>query len=511
MKTDVLLISPNQGSSFPWGILALGSYLTNVKKRKVCLINAYDFPDKYFWEELNYILPKVKLVGIGFLSPDVHFVRNLVDFIKQFNPNIKIILGGAHAVLQPEQTCRYKHIDFVAYSYGEETLDLLIDEINKDKPYHNDVPGLIYKDGNVLRKTESPKFVGFYDINYNLLPDTVRQTFGDYIQVLTGRGCPYRCRFCYISVAKEKFYPRSAKEIIEEVEKIVEKYNPKVIYFRDDNFFSKKSRVLEFIQKYKEKNFTFGWTASCRANFFRESYINSNLIRELESINCIKLKAGIESGSQRVLDYLRKDIKIRDIERMVVEIANSGQIKGNYSFMIGMPEETIEEYIKTINVIKFILKHEPDAEIIGPQYFRIYPGGSLYNEIVEKYGFESPVSFEDWSLKTSDIEDPFGLSSNVDYPWIPNNYEYLAMYSHLLIQLYKKPIKEYLTPRRFFMLFLAVIAKLRVKYDWYKYPYDLRIIAKLYIIDGVIARFIRSNVFLRQSKLIKFIMRQSVS
>ncbi len=128
---DVLLISAdhnNRVNNFPWGVLAIGSYLTSVKKRQVYLLDASLFSKSEFKLKLNHLLPKTQLVGIGCLSTDTPFVKELVDYIKESALETKIILGGPHAVLEPEQTCRYKNIDFVAYADGELTTSRLIEK-----------------------------------------------------------------------------------------------------------------------------------------------------------------------------------------------------------------------------------------------------------------------------------------------------------------------------------------------------------------------------------------------
>ena len=477
---DALLISPFQGQSIPWGILILGSYLTNVKRRNVRLFDANGLSSSESRRQLDHLLPDVRLVGISCVSPYVYYVKKIVDYIKKSRPETKIIVGGPHAILEPEQTCRYKNIDFVAYTYGEQTMDGLIDELSKDNPDYENVPGLIYKTDGETRRTEPPVFVGFYDTDYNLLPKSTRSNFHNYIQVFTGRGCPYRCRFCYNSVIRQAFHARPAVDMVKELEKLVNKYNPEVVYFRDENFFEDKKRAIDFIRLYKEKKFTFRWVALCRVSYFNQRYINAKFLRELESINCEELRMGIECGTQRVLKYLRKGITIKGIKRAVCEVAKSKTIKGNYSFMVGLPTQKVEEYIDTMKLIKFILRHEPDADINGPQYFRIYPGGSLYEEIVEKYGYTKPASFEDWAHNVDQENDVLSLYRDMEYSWIPSNGKYLAFHGNLLVQMYRKPIKDFFTPTKFAAVPFAILAKLRIKNDWYNHLYDIRLLVKLY-------------------------------
>jgi len=493
---DALLISPDHGSSqcsFPWGVLAVGSYLTNTKKRDVRLLDASTLSESEFRCELEKLLPSTRLVGIGCFTTDVQYVKKLVDSIKETNPETKIIIGGPHAVLEPEQTCRYKNIDFVAYTEAEQTMASLIEEIARPNPNYEKVPGLIFKISGAVRKNPPPEFVGFYDTDYDLLPKSTRSKFHDYMEVITGRGCSYRCRFCYNSVICQTFHPRPAEDIALELEKIVEKYNPKVVYFRDENFFHVKKRALDFIRLYKDKGFAFRWQATCRANYFNERYINTEFVRQLESVNCEMLKMGIESGTQRVLDYLRKGISIDGIKRAVVEVAKSKSIKGNYSFIVGLPEQKVDDYIDTVKLIKFILDRETDAHIIGPQYFRIYPGGSLYEEIVDKYGYTEPASFEEWAQRKNCKDDPLGFHGDVEYPWIPAKGKYLALHGRWLVLLYQKPVKHFLTWKRFPAMPFVLLTKLRFKNDWYSYLYDIKLLVILYDLQNYFSRLKQSK------------------
>jgi anaerobic magnesium-protoporphyrin IX monomethyl ester cyclase len=479
---DILLISPDHGNkknNFPWGILSLGSYLTNVKKREVVLLDASALTRTEFIKELKRLISQVTLVGVGCFTTDVHFVKEIVDLIKEERPDVKLILGGPHAVLEPEQTCSYHNVDFVAYTDGEKTVAGLIEEMEKKTPDYSRVPGLIYQENGKLTRTAPPECVDFYQMDYELLPEKTVQTFSSYIQVLTGRGCSFRCKFCYNSVIGQAFRPFPIKGMIRELERIVEKYNPETIYFRDENFFQDKKRITEFVRLYKDKKFTFSWRATCRVNYFGDKYLNQDFLKALEDINCETLKMGIESGTQRVLNYLRKGIHISMVKRAVRKLANTG-IRGNYSFMTGLPGQTADEYIDTIKLIKYILNCEPDAEIIGPQYFRIYPGGKLYEEIVEQYKYKKPLSFEEWADSMDPRKDQLGLYKTVEYSWIPKKAKFLALHGDLLIFLYKKPLRYFLSLRRFPALPFVMLANLRVRHNYYKHLYDIKLLAILY-------------------------------
>ena len=102
-----LLITPDHGNpknNFPWGVLAVGSYLTQIKKCKVNMIDASAISKEEFDRQLAEYLPQTKLVGIGVFTTDVIWVIPLLERIRAMKPDIKIILGGPHVVLEPEQT-----------------------------------------------------------------------------------------------------------------------------------------------------------------------------------------------------------------------------------------------------------------------------------------------------------------------------------------------------------------------------------------------------------------------
>ena len=126
----------------------------------------------------------------------------------------------------------------------------------------------------------------------------------------------------------------------------------------------------------------------------------------------------LKAVRKRVLNYFKKGLKIEHVERLVYAFSKVKRITPAYSFIIGVPAEAPEEYKSTLKLIKFIAKYNPNAKIIGPQYFRIYPGGELYEEVVKKYHYAEPASFEEWALRHSPDNDPYGFNKNISYPWI---------------------------------------------------------------------------------------------
>jgi anaerobic magnesium-protoporphyrin IX monomethyl ester cyclase len=477
--TDILLINPAQGLdrySFPWGTVSLGSYLTRIAGRRAHLLDGnISSPEEVKDGVREYCRSNpAGLIGIYCMSTDTAYVKALVDFIKGISAGTKVILGGPHAMLQPEQTCAYRNIDFVAYGEGEHTLETLLHTgVHRCEEYEK-VPGLVFKrEGRIYRTPAAPP-IGFYDIDYDLVPETMRKTFPSYIQILTGRGCSFRCTFCFNTVVKQTWRSRPVADFMREAERVVEKYGSRVIYFRDENFFSSKARVREFIDTYRSKGFTFKWRTSLRASYFHENFVNLDLLRELADINCQTLKFGLESGSQRVLDMLNKGYRLEKVYGLIRAMAKVPRIHSNYSFMIGLPGETYEEYLRTLRLISFIHRQDKEAFIIGPQYFRLYPGGELYETVKTRYHISEPSTFEGWAEKYDPEKDPYRSYKTARYPWVEKKHAFFAAYADKLVFLYRQRVRDYLRFGYFLLIPFILLAKMRVTTGWYGCLWDLR-------------------------------------
>ena len=221
---ELLLISPDHDtgpdSSFPWGVLSLGSYLTNVEglaQGDVVLLDANTLTRYDFRRKLDRLIPHAKLIGIAGFTTDTPFMKETADHIKDVMPETPIIAGGPHAVQDPMNTARYRNFDFVAFSYGEKTLAGLLKELDKRDPDFRQIPGLMYRDGDGIVRTEAPAPVDFCDTNYDLLAASTQDHFHQHMQVLTGRGCPFRCTFCFNAIIEQKYLSRPVEDLVTEL------------------------------------------------------------------------------------------------------------------------------------------------------------------------------------------------------------------------------------------------------------------------------------------------------
>lgn len=476
---DILLIEPDHKCGieyFPWGILAVGSYL-RAQGFEVDLINASYLLERDFRAQFAESLPKAHAVGISCFSTDAAFVRDLCAEIKATRPELPIIVGGPHAVLRPEQTAAHPNIDFVIHGPGEEPTAQLLTMLHQARTDFESVPGICFRrDGRVVR-TAPVGPVPEYRVDYSLLPANKLATLVEYTEVLSGRGCSFQCTFCYNAVCGQKWLGKPADALLDEIDKVLAHFKPQVISFRDENFFQSKERILAFLEGYRERGYTFRWDATCRASYFTKSYIDEALLRRIAQANCRRLKFGFESGSQRVLDFLKKGNKVERYLH-VARLVQATPIIGSYSFLVGVPTETSEECSQTLALVRDILDIDPDCEIIGPQYYRVYPGGELYNHILAGgYGYSEPDSFEDWAKAARG--DYFGLAKGATHPWI-KGFKTLARHADMLVLLARMPIKRLLVPRKLPGIPFTLLAKLRLRFGLYALPWDLKLAGALY-------------------------------
>ena len=345
------------------------------------------------------------------------------------------------------------------------------------------IPGLFYEKNNKIFRNQKKELINLNDLpilNYNLLsPETLK--FGSMI-LNTSRGCPYRCAFCInTALDNRKWRFQSPDKILQALDYIVNKLGYKKVKFQEDNFFVSKERVLEILKRIKQKSLKFSWLTSCRVDYFRDNYINEQFLGKLKESGCYKLLFGAESGSQRVLDFLKKDITVAQIIKSA-KICQKYNIKANYSFMTALPTETKSERMQTLKLIDKLLAIGPAIEIISPQPYRPYPGDELAHQC-EKMGYKFPDKLEDWPKVVAKSLD--SSSSNLeDFPWIKSPKQIRLQRVASIIVSNRKKISDYIRRYPIYLSPLIIpfylFEKLRWKLKFFGLPFEYPLFIRLY-------------------------------
>lgn len=356
-----------------WGAWAVASYF---KANLGCDVVYLDENNEdNFQEKFESAVKDRDLVGFSLTSMQIKYSIPLMKYIRKNYPAVKIMVGGIHPVLFPRQ-------DYAG----------LVDEvIDYDLPKNNFL--------------------------YEFLPEKVKQSYHKKAQVVTGFNCSYKCAFCVNSVRNCKHESVPLQRVTNNIDYIVKEYNPKKIYFRDEDFYQDINKAKAIVKHIIDKNYTFNWDAASRVTHFRPGLIDDDFLDLMVKSGCKEVRFGVESGSQRMLNYLRKGQTVEQIKFAVRQCIKHG-IHASCSMIIGIPNETAEDREQTYELISELHSFGPKAEILGPQIYRPYPGGILYEEI-KKFGFNFPEKFEDWE-NYYDEENPVGevLDTTINYPWL---------------------------------------------------------------------------------------------
>jgi len=410
MKKKIVLIKPRNifgySSYPPLELLTIGTMMHE---------NGYDVKIVNAATQKNYkelLLEECKdafIVGLTGYTSEIKSAIEITDFIKK-NFNTPIVWGGWHTTLFPHQTCCDKNIDFVIIGEGDYSTVKLVRELEETRKFKN-ISGLGFKkNGNTIINTLG-KYVDIEKlplVKYDLIKisDYTNTKLTDYfsrkkniwLPYQSSRGCPHRCAFCINTVTNNnKYRKKSAKKVIDEVKLLIQKYELTHIRIIDDNFFVDRKRVKEICEGFIENKFDITWDAECRVDYFRKGHLDDDLLKLCTKSGLIELTLGCESGSQKILDYMKKDIKVENIITAVKQ-CHEHSIIPRCSFMVGIPEESKDDILMTAKLINKLRKIEPKMAC-GVATFRPYPKSEMCEYLKKEGIFREPKTLREWATK----------------------------------------------------------------------------------------------------------------
>jgi len=383
MSKKILLIYAGKKANvprFPISCMALAAYLREHKYSPEIL----DLRINPNFENIDF--NQYLCVGISTETGEaLKYAIKISKHIKKINPELPIIWGGHHASFHPEETLDNPYIDCIVKNEGEQALLNSIKDIEKDS-----LKGC-------LKKIYEEKFIDIEKLPLAAYELVDIQKYSDAIEGFgyeSSRGCPHRCKFCYANLFhRSKWRSKSVKKTTKEIENLVNIYKTKKIRFLEDNFFVNKKRALEIAESFIKRKLNIEWTATIRFDYL-STYKQEELKLLKESGYWVAI-LGAESGSQKTLDFITKDITTKQIEVGVKKCLDAS-LMTQISFMAGFPTETKEEVLETLNfydkIVNFDKKH---VEVNGIFIFCPYPGTDLY-QIAINHGYKPPKTLEEW-------------------------------------------------------------------------------------------------------------------
>lgn len=404
--SDVVLFFPkSEGKDtilLPASVLMVAAPLVKVDY-KVKIIDQRVDRD---WKEvlLKELKNKPIVFGVSVLTGKQILNGLEVSKLVKENSDTFVVWGGVHPSLLPKQTLENDYIDCVVIGEGEETLLELTEALKTKSPLGN-IKGLGYKkDGKIIFNPQRD----FIDLDklpempYYLIDVEKYVAKKSYatgrparnLAFYTSRGCPHRCGFCYNKeFNKRRWRGKSAEEVVGKMKKLIKDYRINAFEIEDDEFFTNIERVRKICELIIRENLNIDIFASCRVNYVADN-INDKYLKLLYRAGFRTLAFGVESGSEKILDLMHKDITINQVFETIRKLKKAG-INSKYYFMAGFPTETISDLYKTTDLIQE-MKQIASLRIPAWRVFTPYPGTDLY-ELAVKQGWQAPKSLEEWA------------------------------------------------------------------------------------------------------------------
>ena len=385
----VSLISPKWNkmvNSYP----PLGlAYLAAVLEREGHEVSVHDFglrPDVSSLDQVKEVAGfDPQLVGITAMTNTYHAAVETAELVKE-HVGCPLVIGGPHATVFPERVTRETFVDYLVYGEGEDTLTELVCALETEGPYPSGrtlaaIRGLCYmRDGDVKCSPERPLIR-----DLDGLPIPARHLFdlGAYplyapngermITVLSSRGCPYNCSYCFKGIVGRTYRQRSPDSIMAELRQIVGRYGVTNIYFIDDLFTTNRQRLKAITQRIIDEDLNIRWQCLGRVD-----RVDPEVLDLMYQSGCRQIHYGIESGNDEILRAVGKRIT-KDQVRQAVTWTAQTNIRSKGYFMLGLPGDTEATMRQTIDFAADLDLDDAMFSLTTP-----FPGTRLWDELAAK-------------------------------------------------------------------------------------------------------------------------------
>lgn len=452
MSFPILLIFPPtiihrklpRSVQVPLGLAYLAAYLQKAGHEVHVLdslLEGWDFQGKVDDNFLIWGLPlinikktieniKPKIVGISCLfTAQAKSAYKVCDIIKEVDPKITTVLGGAHPSSVPELALKNNSVDCVIKGEGETSFSELIYSL-KNQSGQNKIKGVLTKDNIGKDGLNSKVFID----NLDALPFPAYHHFdlekyfeinrphggashrSRVLSIITSRGCPFKCTFCSIhSVWGKGLRHRSPENVLNELTFIKKKYHIEELQFEDDNLTFNKKNAIEIFEGMAKKKLAMPWSTPNGVAIWT---LDRELLKKMRQSGCYKITLAVESGNQEVLtNIIKKPLQLSKVKEVVKNAKELGIMIDSF-FMIGLPGETKDQMNETFRFARKLPVDNVRMFIATP-----YPGTDLYDICVKKGYLKKGIHPEDITnyfsgyVKTEEF-DTYELEKMISRQWV---------------------------------------------------------------------------------------------
>ncbi len=314
------------------------------------------------WEEIKDkiagFMPDI--VGIAMMTPNYKAARSIAGITKKLDSHIKVVVGGAHATLDPEDTIVEAEFDYVIRGEGELPFLELAEGQREEK-----IKGLSYKkNGGIVHNDDRPFIKDLDPLPFPCRDSFLNDTeYTDYGNIITGRGCTFACSYC----ASPRLWHRTVRfrsvpNVISELELLAKDFKSSLIHFADDTFTLNRKRAKDICRQIIERKLGIKWVCDTRVDC-----LDKELMTLMNKAGCVRVKIGVESGSNRILKAINKGTNREKIRQAVRLIKDAGLPLTIY-LMAGFPGETDDDLRQTIEFARELEPNYVSLSVLAPYY-----------------------------------------------------------------------------------------------------------------------------------------------
>jgi len=425
-RLKILLISPMYNSSIVAPCLGLGYLASALKKNghDVLILDGLR-------EKIEYNPSEWDMVGVSAMS--TYFPECIEEVKKAKSYGLKTIIGGPHIICDPIQSLIDSGADYAAIGEGERTMTQLAAGLPPAQ-----VDGLAYwNNGKVVQSKQSDAMIGdtesgattflmkenMYTLQVGKLKRDFQLNIDDFgrpdwssidprtypvaphgmiahahpiAPIITTRGCPYSCTYCSAPItAGKRMRYRDPKNVVDEIEMLVNDFGVKEIQIEDDNFTLNRKHCITICEEILKRGIKVLWSLP---NGVRIDKLDKEMLLLFKKAGCVSMALGIESANQRILDMIKKELNQEIVKKIVQDVADVG-IETVGFFMIGFPTETKQEIENTINfALELPLTRAIFAKVTP------LPGTELFDLWEEKYSETGKVDWKTFNYYQFDAD-----------------------------------------------------------------------------------------------------------
>lgn len=412
-------------------------YLASILLKENFYVEIWDYSvEKFtiekFRERIKSTNPKI--VGFSSITPSIKNSHKIANIIKKISKEIIIVVGAAHITALPDETLKeFPDFDLGVSGEGEETFLEVVRYCIYNEGKLEDIKGIVYRDRDDIKVNEKRKLIPDLDsipfpnrelVDHRLYKSThptkiIVRSEKNINEILTARGCPYQCSFC---AGHEVFQYttrfRSAENVIREIEECKNKFKTNHITFLDNVFTLNKERVKIICSYLRDNNFTF----DCNS---RVDTIDEELVYLMKESGCEKISFGIESGNNRILNFINKGTNISKIKETINLVKKAGIPVVEGTAILGShPTETKDEVKETVSLL-----HNLDLDYVVVNVIVPYPGSPIYYEM-KKRGL---IKNKDWDKYVPYGEIPCWRTENF------SEFDLVKMQKKIMLGFYFRP------------------------------------------------------------------------